>query len=137
LLAVEIFNIQGFSNYHSPHNILLSMIAELGIAGLVAYLAVVVAIIKMALRLYRTGPRLQDRWRGVALLAVMVAYLTPSMFAHLLAFTGLIHIYVYIFAGALAGIYGRDQLTALTRRYLPRHLPMSTRREKYPVAAMR
>jgi O-antigen ligase len=134
LLALQIFSFRGFWNYSTPHNSFLSMIAELGIVGLVAYLAVVVAIIKMGLRLYRTGPRLQDRWRGVALLAVIIAYLTPSMFAHNMSYTGLIHIYVYIFAGALAGIYGRNQLPAISHGYIRRHRSVN---QNYPVAAVR
>jgi O-antigen ligase len=134
LLADEIVSFRGFWNYSTPHNSFLSMIAELGIVGLVAYLAVVVAIIKMGLRLYRTGPRPQDRWRGVALPAVMVAYLVPSMFAHTMAYTGLIHIYVYILAGALAGIYGRNQLPAISHGYIRRHRSVN---QSYPVAAVR
>jgi O-antigen ligase len=129
----EIFSVGGFWNYSTPHNSLLSMIAEVGIVGLVAYLTAVVTIIKMGIRLYRTGPRLQDRWRGVALLAIMIAYLTPSMFAHTLATTGLIHVYVYIFAGALAGIYGRNQLPAFSHGYIRRHRSVN---QKYPVAAV-
>src|SRR5262249_9187056 len=124
----------GFWNYSHPHNTLLSMITELGIVGLVPYLAILVTIIKMGLRLYRTGPRREDRWRGVAFLAVMVAYLVPSMFAHLLAYTGEIHIYVYIFAGALAGIYGRNQLPVVSHRYIRRHRSVN---QNYPVAAVR
>src|SRR5262249_31717279 len=106
LLNSQVFSVGGFWNYSTPHNSLLSMFAELGVVGLVVYLAAITTIIKMGVRLYRTGAQPQDRWRGLALVAIMVAYLMPALFANTLYTPDLIHIYVYVFAGSIAGIYG-------------------------------
>lgn len=96
-----------YESWDSPHNSFLSMWIELGIVGLIAYLAIVGSIIQMGLSLYRTGPHSQARWRGVMVIAIMGAYLGPGLFANTLSATGLSHVYVYIFMGAIAGLHGR------------------------------
>jgi len=107
LLSIDIVTYAGFENYSTPHNSLLSILAELGTVGVVVYVAALMAIVKMGVGLYRRGGRLQDRWRGVALVAIMVAYIMPSLFAQTMGIPGLIHIYVYVFAGAVAGRYSK------------------------------
>jgi len=117
LLSRERVTIGGFANYSTPHNSLLSILVELGSIALIAYSAAVLTILRMGLRLYRTGVNKEDRWRGVALIAIMVAYLTPSLFANTIYITGLIHIYVYTLAGALAGVYSGQLRSTPSQSY--------------------
>jgi O-antigen ligase len=102
-------NFGDFENYNTPHNSFLSMFVELGAIGLLAYLAIVVSIIQNGLRLYREGRSVQDMWRGITVVAIMIAYQLPSLFASTFYITGLIHVYVYAFAGAIAGLYSSRQ----------------------------
>jgi O-antigen ligase len=106
LLAREKVSFGEFTNFTTPHNSLLSIFVELGAVGLLAYLALILTITRMGLNLYRRGAYLKDQWRGVALVSIMLAYLTPSLFSNTIYITGLIHVYVYVFAGAIAGLYG-------------------------------
>jgi O-antigen ligase len=87
------------------HNSYLSLLAELGIVGLLAYLAIVTAIISMGLRLYGRGTHARDRWLGVTVVGIMVAYLVPALVANTLYGKELSHMYVYTFTGGIAGLY--------------------------------
>ena len=97
-------------NMFSPHNSLLSTYVELGAVGLLAYLGIAVSIVQMGLRLYATGGHVRDRWRGIAVVSIMVAYQTSAFFTNLFYAPGLIQVYVYVFMGAIAGLYGRSRL---------------------------
>jgi O-antigen ligase len=92
------------------HNAYLTFLAELGIVGLLAYLAIVAAIIRIGLRLYQQGTQAQDRWRGATVVAIMVAYLLPAMVANTLYGKELSHTYIYAFIGGIAGFYGQPLL---------------------------
>lgn len=94
-------------SYRGTHNVFLTMFAELGLSGLLAYLAVMASLIGMGLTLYRKGSRRQDCWRGVAIIAVMIAHLTPALFAGTITATGVMLVYVYVFAGGIAGLYSQ------------------------------
>jgi O-antigen ligase len=91
-------------NLSSPHNSYLSMLVELGVIGLLAYLGVVASIMKRGVSLYRNRNP-QDAWRGITVLAIMVGYQIPSLFANTMYSPGLLHVYVYAFIGAIAGLY--------------------------------
>jgi hypothetical protein len=95
----------GFSGYTTPHNAFLAIFAELGLAGLLLYLAITTAIFQMGLRLYRRGACFKDRWRGLAVIGIMVAYHVPALFEHLIYHASVAHVYVYAFAGSVAGLY--------------------------------
>ena len=83
--------------YTTVHNSYLAIFSELGVIGLITYMAIAVSIIRTGLNLYRTGPRIRDRWQGVALIAVMAAYLTPALFANTIyILTPLHHLYTYV-----------------------------------------
>jgi O-antigen ligase len=109
LLANMQVNFGNFENYHTPHNSFLSIFAELGAIGLFGYLGIVVSIVQNGLRLYRKGRSVQEIWRGIAIVAIMIGYQVPSLFAATFYIGGLIHIYVYAFVGAIAGVYSRRQ----------------------------
>jgi O-antigen ligase len=104
-----LFNLVG--NFASVHNSFLAIFAEQGAIGLLAYLALVASIIRKGLNLYRAGMYFQDQWRGITVVTVIAAYLTPALFASTLHdYNPLTHIYVYAFIGAIAGLYGQNQL---------------------------
>ena len=90
----------------TAHNSYLAIFAELGIFALLAYLAVMWSICRTGLRIFREQQDLKDRWRGVALVAMFVAYLVPGLFTHLVYSSALLHIYLFVCAGAVAGRYG-------------------------------
>jgi O-antigen ligase len=89
----------------SAHNSYLSLFAELGGIGLLMYLAIVIAMIQMGLRLYRSGPLARDRWYGVTIVGVMIAYLAPALFGNTFYLKTVSHIYIYAYIGAIAGLY--------------------------------
>jgi O-antigen ligase len=93
------------SNYTTAHNSYISILAELGLAGLVGFLMIQVSIIQMSFSLYRNGRRLTDRWRGAAIVALMVSYSVSSLFEILTFHPTVAQVYVYVFIGAIAGLY--------------------------------
>jgi hypothetical protein len=56
------------------------------------------------------GRNAQDRWRGIGIIAIMVAYLIPPAFDSTLYQPWVSHIYVYVYAGGMAGVYGLEWL---------------------------
>lgn len=96
----------GVSSYTTLHNSLLSIFVELGAIGLLVYLAIVVSIIRMGMHLYSMGQHIRDRWRGIAIIAIMIAYQVPALFSLSLYIYDLGHIYVYVCLGGIAGLYG-------------------------------
>jgi hypothetical protein len=88
----------------------LTFLAELGIVGLLTYLAIVTAIIRMGLRLYQQGMYARDRWHGVTVVAIMAAYLLPALVSNTLNSKELSHVYVYAFMGGIAGLYSQRLL---------------------------
>ena len=108
ILASTNLHLQGIGNFSSVHQSFLAIFAEQGALGLLAYLAIVGSIFSTGLSLYRSGPAPQDRWRGIAVITIMVAYLMPALFASTLHEVAVLHhALVYIFAGGIAGLYGR------------------------------
>jgi O-antigen ligase len=89
----------------SAHNSYLSLFAELGIVGLLTYLAIVITMIQMGLKLYRHGSAARDRWRGVTIVGIMMAYLVPALFGNTFYLKNVSHLYVYAYLGAIAGLY--------------------------------
>jgi O-antigen ligase len=130
-LATRPESFGGVENLTTPHNSYISMFAELGGVGFIAYVAIIMSIMKTGLILYRTGADLEIRWQGAVLMSMWVGYLTPSFFANTLYVPGLIHIYVYVLAGAMAGVYRTRRVTALIRykRQHPMEHPMALRWE--------
>jgi O-antigen ligase len=90
----------------TPHNSYLGIAAELGAPALLLYLAVMCSICWTGYRIYRNEKTLPDRWRGAALMAMMMAYLVANMFSHLAYAAALLHLYLFVCAGAVAGRYG-------------------------------
>jgi O-antigen ligase len=95
-------------NFSAVHNAFLSLFAELGIVGLVSYLAIVVSIFQIGSRLYRMGVHAQDRWRGIAIIAAMTTYQVPGLFNNEFYSQKLGAIYLFVFIGAVAGVYSRS-----------------------------
>jgi hypothetical protein len=66
------------------------------------------SIYKTGWHIFRTERGTKDRWRGLALVAMLTAYLIPSFFTHLAYSPALLHVYLFVCAGAVAGRYGLD-----------------------------
>jgi O-antigen ligase len=96
----------------TAHNSYLAIFAELGAIALLAYLAVMWSICRNGLRISREERDLRDRWRGIALVAMLVAYLVPGLFTHLAYHSALLHLYLFVCAGAVAGRYGSPRFRA-------------------------
>ena len=108
ILGTRTLTYENVRSYVSVHNSYLALFAELGLVGLVTYLAILVSIIRMGWQLYRQGLRPQDQWRGVAVIALMLAYLIPSLFASKLHMAKPLNtVLIYSFLGGIAGLYGR------------------------------
>ena len=104
---------EGSKSETHAHNSFLAFLFELGIVGLFAYLAIAASIVQMGLRFYRKESLFQDRWLGVVVVAIMVAYLIPACFGTTLYLTTINHIYVYGFVGGIAGLYHRRVVSEL------------------------
>jgi O-antigen ligase len=98
---------EGVKSETHAHNSFLSILAELGLIGLLAYLAIGGSIIRTGFLLYRTGRDLHQRWRGVALIAIITAYWMAGLFATSLHVPTVSHVYVFLTAGAIAGLHVR------------------------------
>jgi hypothetical protein len=72
-----------------------------------AYLAVGGSIIRTGFLLYRRGIELHQRWRGVALIAMITAYWVAALFATSLHVPSVSHVYLFLTAGAIAGVHVR------------------------------
>ena len=112
VLAENRTRFEGVTSENNPHNSLLSIFAELGSLGLLAYLLMLASLIRIGLNLYRRGANLRERWHGVTVISVLVAYLVPAFFVNSMYITAVCHIYVYVYLGAIAGLHGRRQLVS-------------------------
>jgi O-antigen ligase len=110
LLAEEKESVYGMRSYAFSHNSYLALATELGAVGILVYLAMAVSLLRTGLRVFRMGKNAQDRWRGIAVTAIMVAYLIPPAFDSTLYQAWVSHIYVYVYAGGIAGVYGLEWL---------------------------
>ena len=88
----------------STHNSYMTILMELGIFGLITYLAIIGYITKMGFDIYRKRRHAFSSWLGIAVVAIIVAYQLPCLFSNNLHITGLSHVFVYAFAGAIAGL---------------------------------
>jgi O-antigen ligase len=100
----------GVRNFGSVHNSFLAIFAEQGLVGLLAYLALIVSIVRKGLSLYRADTDSPSQWRGITVIAIMTAYHTPALFASTLHDHNILaHLYVYVFIGAIAGLRNQSQ----------------------------
>jgi O-antigen ligase len=89
----------------SAHNVYLTLFAELGLFGLVAYMGLTVSILRQGWQLYRAGPQAVDRWWGIGIIAILAAYLIPPLANNLQLRPSLCHVYVFASLGAIVGLY--------------------------------
>jgi O-antigen ligase len=105
---------------YGAHNFFLSSFAEIGAVGLLAFLAVMISLSLRGFRLYRKGRSLQERWLGIAIIAVIVGNLMPALFANTIESTNLMLIYEYVFLGAIAGLYPQKKSIPVPARRFER-----------------
>jgi hypothetical protein len=94
----------------TTHNCYLSMLIELGLVGLLSYLAIVASIVKRGLRLHRKNLHGHTAWLGIYSIAIIVAYQIPSLFANNLYLTGVSHVFVFALVGGVAGLAGEGRV---------------------------
>ena len=100
----------------TAHNSFLAITAELGITGLLMYSIVILSMLWAGMYQYRRGIDLQAKWRGIAVVSILIAYLTPAMFANTVYIdVPLHHVYAYAYAGAIVGVYKQRRLIARPR----------------------
>ena len=106
------------------HNCFLAMFVELGLVGLVAYLAIAVSITREGLRRFRGAGRRADRWLGVVSIAILSGHLTPGLASTVLYVPTVSHVYVYACLGAIAGVAGSAGVSGVRiRRMEPERMP--------------
>jgi O-antigen ligase len=110
LLAEEKESAYGMRSYAFSHNSYLSLGTELGAIGIIAYLVVVGSMVGAGVRIHRMGKHPQDRWRGIGVVAIMIAYLIPAAFDSTLYQAWVSHVYVFAYLGAIAGLYFQEPL---------------------------
>jgi O-antigen ligase len=110
--------------YTTAHNSFLSLFAELGIVGLLAYLAIIFSMIWIGLRIYRTGAQTLDRWRGITVVSAIIAYQVAAATITILYTVELSQVYVYVFVGAVAGLYSRRHSYIPVARFQTSPQPM-------------
>ncbi|ETX01435.1 MAG: hypothetical protein ETSY1_07375 [Candidatus Entotheonella factor] len=105
----------GIRSYSSVHNSYIALLTEQGLVGLFLFLAILASIFRMGLRLYRRGLGLQERWRGAAVIALLAAYMMPSLFASKLHLPDTWNtVLIYSFWGGISGLYSHGYYA---RRY--------------------
>jgi O-antigen ligase len=82
------------------HNLFLNVLAEQGVIGLLALLALVVVAGRTALRM-RAGPDRETRWLGTALVAALLAFLVHNLF-DVTMFDSVTGPYVLVLFGVIA-----------------------------------
>jgi O-antigen ligase len=93
----------GDETYTTVHNSFLTFFVELGVVGLIGYLAIIFSLGQAGYRLYYRGRSPREQWRGLTVIAVLIAYLLPGMFANTLHMFGFGHVLVFAFLGGLIG----------------------------------
>jgi O-antigen ligase len=98
----------------TAHSSYLAIFSELGMTGLISYLAIMWSIYRTGLRIFRKGKSPKDRWWGAAIVAMLTAYLVPQLFSHMAYSPLLIHVYLFASLGAIAGRYERHRSSAVS-----------------------
>ena len=107
----------------TPHNGFLAIFAELGFVGFIAYAAIVICMLRLGLRLYRSGTSVQARWGGIAIVALLVAYYVPTLTETVLQAPELSHVYVFACIGAIVGCYAKTLPRPVPRTSVPTYAP--------------
>lgn len=94
----------GVRSLVSSHNCFLAFFVELGIFGLLLYLAIVFSIMRAGIRQFHSSVRREDRWLGLISIALLVGHLVPGLTSVILYSPTVSHVYVYACLGALAGV---------------------------------
>jgi O-antigen ligase len=118
----------GDETYSTVHNSFLTFLVELGALGLIGYLAIIFTLGQAGYRLYRRGRTQREQWRGLAVIAILLAYQLPGLFANTLHMFGFGHVLVFAFLGGLIGAtYHPENLLhgVLQRRALQRRQPLA------------
>jgi O-antigen ligase len=105
VFGTTLVRFQGTHNLDTTHNCYLAIFIELGLAGLFAYMAIIISIVQMGSILYRMHMYRRWQWCGVIVIAIMVAYLLPAFTSTILYVPAASHVYVFVSVGAIVGLY--------------------------------
>ena len=109
ILGKESSQVESANSFKTEHNSFLGLLAETGIVGFMAYLAVIGSIFQSGLKLCRNGLSSHARWAGIGVVSILVAYEVPGLFASTLKVVGLSHVYVYFLVGGILGLFARQE----------------------------
>ena len=114
----------GVRSLVDSHNCFLALFVELGLCGLVAYLAIAVSIVRASLKCLHGAGRREDRWLGIVSMAILVGHMVPGFTSILLYMPNVSHVYVYACLGALASVAGSISVPVMrVRRLEPDRMP--------------
>ena len=100
---------EGVKSETHAHNAPLSILAEMGLLGLIVFSAIVISLLRTGLNLYRAGSNLRERWRGITVISIVAAYMVSALFVNSLYLTTVSHVYVYMCLGGIAGLQCRQR----------------------------
>jgi hypothetical protein len=129
VLAEDRINFEGVYSEDNPHNSLLSIFAEMGFVGLLAYLLILMSLIRIGTGLYRKGSNSRERWRGITVISILVGYWIPAFFVNAIYIPAVCHLYVYVYFGAIAGLHGKRRVlspmsaSTANNRWAPANAP--------------
>ena len=97
----------------TAHNSYLAITAELGLLALLAYFALMWSMFRTGLRIFREERETKDRLRGIILVSMLTAYLVPGLFTHIAYNSTLLHLYLFVSAGVIAGRYKAPRMRVI------------------------
>jgi O-antigen ligase len=104
-------------NANNAHNSYITLFTELGLVGFIPFVAIMVSLIRLGLRLCHRGRLPRDRLRGAAFVAILVAYLMPGFFANtLLGTLDFSTLYMFVLLGGIARVYNPPLLGRTSSR---------------------
>lgn len=114
----------GVRSLVSSHNCFLAFFVELGIFGLLLYLAIVFSIMRAGMKQFYRPVRREDRWFGLISISLLVGHLVPGLTSVILYSPTVSHVYVYTCLGALAGVSRTTGVLVMrTRQFEPYRIP--------------
>ncbi len=116
LLITNRIYFMGVRSLVSSHNCFLAFFVELGIFGLLMYVAIALSIIRAGARQFHRAVRREDRWLGIISAALVVGHLVPGLTSVILYTPTVSHVYVYTCLGALAGVAGATRIPVVRTR---------------------
>jgi O-antigen ligase len=121
-------------SYVNTHQSYLAILAEMGLVGFFVFLAMVVSMFRSGLRMIRQAPSRLEKWRAISMIAMLVGYLVPPMTDSTLYKPLLAHVYIYVWVGAMAGLYHERRVPIVWSRRGATQSASMMQLQRFPVA---